>query len=1293
MSLDFFQIASKETKKGVEIRPDFIVGRSKDLMVRGQSFYAVWDEEIGLWSTDEYDVRRLVDQEVEAYADKLRADGVLCDAKYLRSFGNNGWAQFRKFMKNVSDNSHQLDTKIVFANTKVEKSDHVSRRLPYDLAPGDHSAWNELLDTLYAPEEREKIEWALGAVISGDAKKIQKFLVFYGPPGSGKGTVLEIIQKIFAGYYAMFEAKALVSSSHAFATEAFKTNPLVAIQHDGDLSKIEDNSILNSIVGHDEMRINEKYKPGYDMRIGAFLFMGTNKPVKITDGKSGLIRRLIDVNPSGRRLDPDHYFALMQRVEFELGAIANHCLGTYRSMGKNYYNGYRPINMMLKTDVFFNYIEANFDIFKAQDYTTLKQAWELYKEYVKEAELEYKLTQIKFREELKNYFEEFVDRGSIDGIQARSIYRVFTAQPFREPVKPPTTPPSFSLVLDEEISILDELLAHLPAQYAKKDGTPTLRWDSVTTHLQEIDTTKLHYVKVPSNHIVIDFDLKDSSGVKSLEENLRAASKWPATYAELSKSGGGVHLHYLYEGDTALLDSRYSDGIEIKVYTGNASLRRMRTRCNNIAVTTISSGLPFKEKKPVLENKTIQSEKGLRALIEKNLKKEVHPGTKPSIDFIHKILDDAYNSGLPYDVTNMRSRVMAFAGNSSNHALECMRVVRGMKFKSEVSSEVIQDVSEETRPALADDRLVFFDVEVYPNLFVICWKYEGTDTVVRMINPTPTEVEQLFKFKLVGFNNRRYDNHILWARFLGYTNEELFTLSSRIINDKGPNAMFGEAYNLSYADIFDFSSIKKGLKKFQIDLGIHHVEMEIPWDQPVPQDKVMDVVEYCCNDVVSTEAVFNYRHGDFVARQILAELSGLPVNSTTQKHTAKIIFGDDRNPQKQFVYTDLSEEFPSYKFDFGKSTYRDEAISEGGYIYAEPGIYENVALLDVASMHPTSINILNVFGNYTEKFWDLVQARLAIKKRDYDSASKMLDGRLDPFLRDREDNYDINAAKALSDALKIVINIVYGLTSAKFDNPFRDIRNKDNIVAKRGALFMVDLKHEVQKRGFTVAHIKTDSIKIPNATPAIIQFVTEFGAKYGYVFEHEATYTKFCLVNDAVYIAYTGETDPPGGYEKKWTATGAQFAQSYVFKTLFTGEPLNFSDLCEPKAVSQGVMYLDFGDGKATINGKYDRMHHVGKTGLFIPVQENAGGGVLLRIKDEKPYAVTGTKGYYWIEAEMIKQLNGDALDRMPFENINEALEGTGSLADIVDMTYFERLAEEAMATINKFGSFEEFVK
>lgn len=1308
--MDFFQIGTKEARGGViDVFPDFTVGRSKDLMVQGGAFYAVWDEEKGLWSRDEYDVRRLVDEELHRHIEQLKADGIACNLKPLQSFSNGGWKQFRTFLKNVSDNSHPLDAQVTFANTKIKKSDHASRRLPYDLSPGEKKAYDELVGKLYSPEERAKFEWAIGAVIAGDAKRIQKFLVFYGAPGTGKSTVMDIAYKIFGGltkdggYVAMFDAKALVGNNNAFSTEAFKDNPLLAIQHDGDLSKIEDNTKLNSIVSHEDMRVNEKYKATYDTKINAFLFMGTNKPVRISDAKSGLLRRLIDVVPTGETHEVTRYFELIAQVDFELGAIAQHCLDVYRKMGKNYYNSYRPVEMMLQTNVFLNFVESYFDIFKEQDGATLKQGYALYKEYCTEATIEHVLPQYKFRDEFKNYFSEFHDRKMVDGTVLHSYFQGFTAKPYKAPLKQDVK--AFSLVLNETASLLDELFSEMSAQYGKANETPAKYWsdderlingemqkprpDQVcSTVLSDLDTSKVHFVKVPQNHIVIDFDLKDDDGNKSLERNLEAASAWPATYAELSKSGGGVHLHYHYDGDTSVLAREYSDGIEIKVFAGDSSLRRKLTKCNSVPVATISSGLPFKEKTSVIDTKTLQSEKGLRELIARNLRKEIHPGTKPSIDFIVKILDDAYASGMIYDVTDMRPKIMAFANNSTNQSLACLKALKKMKFASEPGG------NPETFVKPKDDRLVFFDCEVFPNLFVVCWNFEDSDTVVRMINPSAQEIETLFQMKLVGFNCRKYDNHILWGAFMGYNNQQLYELSKKIV-EGNRNAMFGEAYNLSYADIYDYSTKKQSLKKFEIELGLHHMELDLPWDQPVPPELWTKVAGYCANDVLATKATHKARQGDYIARQILADLSGLSVNDTTQAHTARIVFGDDRRPQNKFVYTDLSQEFPGYVYDFGKSTYRGELVGEGGYVYAEPGMYENVALLDVASMHPTSIVNLQVFGPYTEDFEMLMKARLAVKRGDWASVGLMFDGQLFNYVKKIMDLHDPNeeekAAKALSDALKIAINIVYGLTSASFDNPFRDPRNKDNIVAKRGALFMIDLKHFVQEEGFTVAHIKTDSIKIPNATPEIIEKVMEFGRKYGYEFEHEKTFEKFCLVNDAVYIAKVGWNNK--GKPPYWDAVGAQFQHPVVFKALFSLDPINFNDLCETKSVTQGAMYLDFNDSQATPSTPYKGMHFVGRTGLFIPVHKSAGGANLLRVKDDRTYAVTGTKNYLWLEAEMVKSFSLDLIDWTFEELVQWNGQGPGFITDVVDTRYFENLVNDAVLTIEKFGNFEQFVK
>lgn len=1326
--LDFLVISTRSGKRGIiEIYPKFIIKKSSDLMIRGGDFYAIWREDLGLWSTDEQDAVDLIDRELDRYAEEncKRFDEIYRVMHMWDAETGMIDAWHRYCQKQMKDQFHMLDEKLIFSNIKTGKKDYASKVLSYPLEAGEPKAYNKLMSTLYSPVERHKIEWAIGSVVSGDSKRLQKFMVLYGSAGTGKSTVLNIIQQLFEGYYSVFDAKALGSSSNAFALEAFRSNPLVAIQHDGDLSRIEDNTRLNSLVSHELMTVNEKFKSTYASRFKAFLFMGTNKPVRITDAKSGLIRRLIDVSPTGDKLDPNEYKAIVKQIEFELGPIAHHCQKVYLD-DPGYYDNYIPIAMLGASNDFYNFIVDSYHVFKREDGTSLKAAWEMYKTYNEEAKVAYPLSQRAFKEELKNYFRDYSERFSHeDGSRVRSYYSGFRTERFEGETIGDTPEATPRLIqFDATESVFDRECAICPAQYATSKETPTQKWEKVSRKLSQLDTSRLHYVKLPENHIVIDFDILDDQGNKCFERNLAEASKWPPTYAEVSKSGCGIHLHYIYTGDPTRLSRIYDDHIEVKVFTGKSSLRRKLTKCNNLPIATISSGLPLKGESSVVNTKVVQSEKGLRVQIKRNLNKEIHPATKPSIDFIHKILTDAYESGMTYDVTDMRNAVLAFAANSTNQADYCIKLVNKMPFKSA-----------ENAPSAPNDEadLVFYDVEVFPNLFLVNWKFAGSKTVVRMINPTPQEIEGLMKFRLVGFNCRRYDNHILYARLMGYTNEQLYNLSQKIISSekktKSNNCFFGEAYNVSYTDVYDFCSKKQSLKKWEIELGIHHQELGLPWDQPVPESMWQKVAEYCDNDVIATEAVFNARKADFIAREILADVAGMTVNDTTNTLTARIIFGSNKRPQDAFRYRDMGDVsqidelpftmgepeydqytafdkkgrpiFPGYKFENGKSTYRGEEVGEGGYVYAEPGMYSNIALLDIASMHPSSIIAEELFGpEYTKRFQEIRDARVAIKHKEFDKARKMLNGALAKYLTDE------SAADALAQALKIAINSVYGLTSAGFENPFRDNRNKDNIVAKRGALFMVNLKHEVQKRGFTVAHIKTDSIKIPDATPEIIQFVMEYGKMYGYIFEHEATYDRMCLVNNAVYIAKYKD----GKHAGEWTATGTQFQIPYVFKKLFTHEEITFDDMCETKSVT-GALHLDMNENLPDVSAaekdladllkrvdpdgsrsfgadeEIERLKKViaeghdyvfiGKVGQFCPIKDGCGGGLLCRESEdkktgEKKYdAATGTKGYRWLESEMVKQL--------------------GKEGDI-DRAYYDTLVDTAATDISKFGDFEWFV-
>lgn len=921
------------SKTKIEIIADPKVRGYHDLLVKGGAFYAVYDERTGLWSQNLQVLSELIDNDIDKFMETYQApEGVEVIPQYMQSISNGAWNRYMSSLKNLADSKQTLNQRMIFDGETPKREDYATVQLPYRIQKGPIDAYDELMSTLYAPAEREKLEWGIGALIDGkDISKIQKLFVIYGDPGTGKSTVLTIMERMFPGYIAYFSAEEL-GKGYQFATAAFKSSPLIGMQHDGDLSKLWNNTLINEIAAHEELIINEKGIRQYTIRPKTMLFLATNKPVRITDSRSGLIRRLIDIRPTGATLPSTRYFEDLEHISFELGAIADHCLHIYRELGRNKYDGYIPTDMIAKTNDVYNFIADHLDLF--DDETKLNDIWKAYKAWADDSNLDRPMKKMDFMYEISSYFET-MHRPDPSNVRSTSgvWYEGFRRDKFvsKEIAPTPDTMPSW-LELNGTTSAFDILAADYPAQYATKTeaGNPRYKWSNVTTTLKDLDTHELHWVRVPENHIVIDFDLRGDDGEKSLEKNLEAARAFPETYAETSKSGNGLHLHYIYDGDPSKLKNLYDVNIEVKVYKGNASLRRKLSRCNTLEVAHISSGLPTKGEKTVINNRELKDELHIRNLIKHAVRKEYCPGTKPSIDFICKILDEAYESGITYDVSDLKPALITFAMGSTHWADYCLQVVGNMKFQSEKTPEGVNPQN--------SDILTFYDVEVFPNLFLISFMDSNEKEPHSWINPPRKSVLELMNRNLVGFNNRKYDNHILYAwAVLGYNNQQLYQLSQKIVsNDR--NAAFSQAYNLSYTDIYDFSAKKQSLKKWEIELGIDHHELGMPWDKPVPEDKWPLVQSYCEDDVRATKAVFDHLKEDFTARKTLAALSGLTVNDTTNTHTAKIIFGDEKNPQLQFNYPELDKLFPGYYFDQyapkdKKSIYMGEYPGEGGYVW------------------------------------------------------------------------------------------------------------------------------------------------------------------------------------------------------------------------------------------------------------------------------------------------------------------------------------------------------------------------
>lgn len=1247
LNVQVIEKTSNNRSEDYVVNPDFIFGGVEDIVCKGGEMYAFWYE--GKWRTTKDELIAAVDKEILAKKNQLKEKypHMRIKSRPMRLNSSGVMQEFDDYVKRSQQSDVQFNRRILFADDKVKKKDYATAQLDYTPEEGPTPAFEEMFDKLYREEELDKILWFIGALLTNSMTKIQKFLYLYGGKGSGKGTALMIFKKLLQGYYEPINLQQLTSNSE-FATGQIKEIPLL-IDEDSDMSKIKDDTNLLKMTAHEPVTVNKKYKHVYNITFEGLLITASNQRYKVRNIDSGITRRAVVAEPTGDTHSSSDYHRLMGRIDYELPQIAWKAMKLFEERGPFYYEDYVDISMMVATDPMFEFIRDNFSAMG--DPTTLNRASQLYKIHLEELEWDTAGYKRRIKQELERYYRKFDETKRIDGVVTKNVYSDFRYEDvFGDKVESQIELPKSTEELLEELDIreqdskFDEIAKDYPAQLAiQGTGTPKQKWDDVVTTLDDIPTDRLHFVRIPLSHIVIDFDKKNINGEKDIDYNLRAAQKFPPTYMELSKSGQGVHLHYIYDGDVTKLASLYEEDVEIKIFTGKSSLRRKLTKNNALDISKITTGLPEKKEEGVTVYKDVQiiawNEKKMRTAIKGNLQLKYHDNTKPSMDFIAHIFEEAEQSGVKYDLRDMRQDILAFAATSTNQAATCMKIANKINYTT-IDNEKDAKVFQEDVSIVKEDDIYFYDVEVYPNLFVIAEKRRGEpdeDTRV-YLNPGPEKVEELMTKALVGFNNRRYDNHIMYARLLGEDNLSLYRQSQRIINKQGGSGMYGGAYELSYADIYEYSSKKQSLAKWQVELGIHHDEMELPWDQPVPEELWERVGEYCKNDVISTEAVFEETIDDYNARLILTSLSGLKVNATTTQHAAAFLFGDEWNPQDKFVYTDLSKDFPGYEYNYGTSTYKGEETGEGGYVYAEPGIYSDVVEMDVASMHPWSLINMNYFGEYTERFKNLVETRIYVKRGEFDKAREMFDGQLVPYLEDE------TTANRLGYALKLIINIVYGMTSAKFDNKFKHPKNIDNIVAKRGALFMVDLKLAVQEKGYTVVHIKTDSIKIAGADDDILKFIVDYGKEWGYDFSVDNKFDKMALVNKAVLIGKSGD---------EWTTIGAQFSEPYVYKRLLSKEDIEETDYAIVKQTTKPIF--------------------LGETfvGRVANVYASLTGEEMKRIDEEqdKVSYVAGTKGHKW---RLFTDYQGK---------------------DDVDILYYEDLVDKAIDALNRVGNAEDIIE
>lgn len=442
-----------------------------------------------------------------------------------------------------------------------------------------------------------------------------------------------------------------------------------------------------------------------------------------------------------------------------------------------------------------------------------------------------------------------------------------------------------------------------------------------------------------------------------------------------------------------------------------------------------------------------------------------------------------------------------------------------------------------------DVDLIFFDTEVYKNLFILVTKRHGDKDCKIYVNPMLKILEECihpFCKYWIGYNCNMYDNVILYQlKKLLKKNQNYSVIMPALkkVSDDiiGNSAERNYGKISTYLDFYKLCSKDKSLSKLKYELGYRCLETPFSFDDDIQPDQIKECVNYCVNDVLGLEYAFfqPQYYQKYIAHKNLCKMVDIQVSNSTNTTTGVLIFGHTSNlwRKSQLRLPNLTEyinNIPGYenaKFESQNSETGTNGvfingdtktvINRGGENKTVAGKYTNVVSLDVDSMYVTTFINTHYFGDFTERIKQLRDVRLALKRKDLPEVHRLYK-EFGEFITNEHIDF-----KLASDMLKLCLNSLYGLSSASFDNFMKLPENETNLIANLGNIMMNELYHECVAKGWKVVHIKTDGIKIADCTEEMINFCIDFAKKWGYNFSIDEKYKEFLIVDKANYIGLT----------------------------------------------------------------------------------------------------------------------------------------------------------------------------
>lgn len=196
---------------------------------------------------------------------------------------------------------------------------------------------------------------------------------------------------------------------------------------------------------------------------------------------------------------------------------------------------------------------------------------------------------------------------------------------------------------------------------------------------------------------------------------------------------------------------------------------------------------------------------------------------------------------------------------------------------------------------------VFLDVECYRSYFLICFKAGSRTRFYELYEGNPLDIKAVSDimkgYLTVGFNSNHYDLPMIAYAAKGVSNHQLKKFSDLLINSEKPKYQILRDHNLivpewDHIDIIEPApAVKVGLKMYG-----SRIHTKMLQDLPLEPDSIIDlsdhtkIQEYCVNDVVITEELYERIKGRIELREQISKQYDVDVRSKSDAQIAETIF-------------------------------------------------------------------------------------------------------------------------------------------------------------------------------------------------------------------------------------------------------------------------------------------------------------------------------------------------------------------------------------------------------------------